>query len=156
MWQIYGVTYTLLQPRSTMGHCWLTCASHLALAQVCVTVHIQTTSILLIYTSVLHNLDRYYFPYHSHPSISHTLLFSPPFSRSPQHLLKSQMALPFVCTCYPRGDLSLLMSQHWKQIVKHWTDSDPKCGLLLLLWDWPPKWIHGKNKNFLQWSTTST
>lgn len=110
MWQICGVTYTLLQPRLTMGRCWLTCASHLALAQVCVMVHIQTTPTPLIYTLVLHNLDKYYFPYYSHPSISHTLLFSPPFSRSPQHSLKSQMALPFVYTCYPRGYLSLLMS----------------------------------------------
>jgi hypothetical protein len=36
----------------------------------------------------------------------------------------------------------------WKQIVKHWTDGDPKCGLLLPLRDWPPEWIRGKNKKF--------
>ncbi|KAG1906357.1 uncharacterized protein F5891DRAFT_1138182 [Suillus fuscotomentosus] len=57
------------------------------------------------------------------------------------------LVIPDVPTRHPDGTHTPRAAS-WRQIVKHWTDGDPKHGLLLPLRDWPPEWIRGKNKKF--------
>ncbi|KAG2082120.1 uncharacterized protein F5147DRAFT_660578 [Suillus discolor] len=57
------------------------------------------------------------------------------------------LVIPDVPTRHPDGTHTPRAAS-WRQIVKHWTDGDPKHRLLLPLRDWPPEWIRGKNKKF--------
>ncbi|KAG0705254.1 hypothetical protein DFH29DRAFT_997043 [Suillus ampliporus] len=64
------------------------------------------------------------------------------------HLLPEKgLVIPDIPTrCSDRSHTPRAAS--WRQIMKHWTDGDPECGLLVPLRDWPPKWICRKNKKF--------